>query len=184
MLRPVIRTQLAAPNFAHQLPTYRLLSTTSPAQDARAGPSANAPAKPHTIDPRWLTMIKRRIGKCMMFGLKPDQIDEGGKILQQLANDWRELIAGSEGFLTDKKRRSLFRHNVVWGEQVGDSCLYMDLQDVSELLLMSGSFGGLLGYYGKSFTCYIEPGPKLTVILGYALKSKSAFYFAVQTPLY
>jgi hypothetical protein len=54
-----------------------------------------------------------------MFGLKPAQIDEAGKVLQQLARDWRELIAGSEGFLTDEKRRSLYRHNVVWGEMVG-----------------------------------------------------------------
>lgn len=53
-----------------------------------------------------------------MFGLKPAQIDGGGQILQQLARDWRELLAGSEGFLTDEKRRGLFRHNVVWGEQV------------------------------------------------------------------
>lgn len=64
-----------------------------------------------------------------MFGLKPAQIDEGGQILQQLARDWRELLAGSEGFLTDEKRRSLFRHNVVWGEQVcSDTCrpLHLD----------------------------------------------------------
>lgn len=54
----------------------------------------------------------------MMFGLKPAQIEDAGKILQQLARDWRELIAGSEGFLTDEKRRSLYKHNVVWGEQV------------------------------------------------------------------
>ncbi|OQD90992.1 hypothetical protein PENANT_c001G05978 [Penicillium antarcticum] len=117
MLRPVLRTQLAAPILSYQIPACRLSSTTSSAQHARGTTSDHALAKPHTIDPRWLTMIKRRIGKCMMFGLKPDQVDEGGKILQQLANDWRELIAGSEGFLTDKKRRSLFRHNVVWGEQ-------------------------------------------------------------------
>jgi len=54
-----------------------------------------------------------------MFGLKPAQIEDAGKILQQLARDWRELIAGSEGFLTDEKRRALYRHNVVWGEMVG-----------------------------------------------------------------
>lgn len=54
----------------------------------------------------------------MMFGLKPAQIKESSKILQQLARDWRELVAGSEGYLTDEKRRSLFRHNVVWGEMV------------------------------------------------------------------
>lgn len=63
-------------------------------------------------------MMKRRVGKCMMFGLKPAQIEDAGKVLQQLARDWRELIAGSEGFLTDEKRRSLYKHNVVWGEQV------------------------------------------------------------------
>jgi hypothetical protein len=33
--------------------------------------------------------------------MKPSQIDEGGKILQQLAKEWRELVAGSEGFLTE-----------------------------------------------------------------------------------
>lgn len=54
----------------------------------------------------------------MMFGLKPAQIDDAGKVLQQLARDWRELIAGSEGFLTDEKRRGLYKQNVVWGEMV------------------------------------------------------------------
>lgn len=96
----------------------RYLSTTSPAQNASAPTSANTPVRPHGIDPRWLTMMKRRVGKCMMFGLKPAQVDDAGKILQQLARDWRELIAGSEGFLTDGKRRGLYRHNVVWGEMV------------------------------------------------------------------
>ncbi|KAJ5840743.1 uncharacterized protein N7525_005931 [Penicillium rubens] len=93
--------------------TRRLFSATSPTTFSQKLPdSASTP-----INPRWLTMTKRRVGKCMMFGMKPSQIDEGGKILQQLAKEWRELVAGSEGFLTDKKRRSLFRHNVVWGEQ-------------------------------------------------------------------
>ena len=59
-----------------------------------------------------------------MFGLKPEQITEGGKILRLLARDWREFLAGSEGFLTDEKRRSLFRHNVVWGEQVRSEKTY------------------------------------------------------------
>ncbi|KAF9248636.1 hypothetical protein DTO013E5_7240 [Penicillium roqueforti] len=88
----------------------RLFSATASAHSQNLPDSA-------PINPRWLTMTKRRIGKCLMFGMKPAQVDEGGKILQQLAKEWRELIAGSEGFLTDKKRRSLFRHSVVWGEQ-------------------------------------------------------------------
>lgn len=54
----------------------------------------------------------------MMFGLRPDQVQDAGQILQQLARDWRELVAGSEGYLTDEKHRGLFRQNVAWGEMV------------------------------------------------------------------
>jgi len=51
-----------------------------------------------------------------MWGLQPEQIQEAGSILQELARDWRELLAGSEGFLTDRTRRGLYRQEVVWGE--------------------------------------------------------------------
>jgi hypothetical protein len=80
--------------------------------------SSNTPSKAQPLDPRWLTLIKRRIGKCLMFGLKPTQVEEAGQILRQIARDWRELIAGSEGFLTGKTRRALFRHSLAWGEMV------------------------------------------------------------------
>ncbi len=53
-----------------------------------------------------------------MFGLKPAQVEEAGSILKEIARDWRELVAGSEGFLTGKRRRGLYRQNVVWGEMV------------------------------------------------------------------
>lgn len=83
-------------------------------------PNTSTPtkARPHTIDPRWLTITKRRIGKCLMFGLKPAQVDEAGKVLQRLARDWREFAAASEGFLTHATRRALFRRGVVWGDMV------------------------------------------------------------------
>jgi hypothetical protein len=54
-----------------------------------------------------------------MFGLKPGQVSEAGRILQRLARDWRELTAASEGFLTSATRRALFRRDVVWGDMVG-----------------------------------------------------------------
>ncbi|KAJ5781762.1 uncharacterized protein N7518_010245 [Penicillium psychrosexuale] len=108
--RSAFRAQLSVSISLCSNGTRRLFSATSSANGQNLPDSA-------PINPRWLTMTKRRIGKCLMFGMKPAQVDEGGKILQQLAREWRELIAGSEGFLTDKKRRSLFRHNVVWGEQ-------------------------------------------------------------------
>ncbi|KAH8697749.1 thioesterase-like superfamily-domain-containing protein [Talaromyces proteolyticus] len=90
--------------------------TTAPPRQQKSTSSTITLSKPHTVDPRWLTIIKRRIGKCLMFGLQPAQVDEAGLILRRIANDWRELIAGSEGFLTDETRRAVYRHNVVWGE--------------------------------------------------------------------
>ena len=57
----------------------------------------------------------------MMFGLKPHQIQDAGETLRLLARDWRELVAGSEGYLTDARRRSVYQHNVVWGEMVGST---------------------------------------------------------------
>ncbi|PGH09072.1 hypothetical protein GX51_00825 [Blastomyces parvus] len=80
-------------------------------------PLPHAPAA-REFDSRWLSTIKGRLGKCLAFGLKPNQIDEAGEVLQVLARNWRELTAGSEGFLTGVERQGLYRHNVVWGEMV------------------------------------------------------------------
>ena len=67
---------------------------------------------------RWLSDLKRRIGKCIVFGLKQEQVDEAGSILKIVAQDWRELIAGSEGFLTGQRRAGMEGREVVWGEMV------------------------------------------------------------------
>ncbi|KXT16088.1 hypothetical protein AC579_7128 [Pseudocercospora musae] len=72
---------------------------------------------PAPLNPRWLSDVKSRIGYCLMWGLQSQQVQEAGKILREVAQDWRELSAGSEGFLTSKQRRSTFRHQVTWGQQ-------------------------------------------------------------------
>ena len=71
-----------------------------------------------SLNPRWLSETKSRVGKCIMFGLKPHQTKEAGDILQEIAQDWRELVAGSEGYLTGEDRRGLYKQEVVWGEMV------------------------------------------------------------------
>lgn len=53
-----------------------------------------------------------------MFGLQPAQLDEVGSIMSIIAKDWRELVAGSEGFLVGQGRAGLESHAVVWGEMV------------------------------------------------------------------
>jgi len=70
-----------------------------------------------SLHPRWLSDTKSRIGKCITFGMPENLIDEAGQVLRELAQDWRNLVAGSEGFLTDRKRAGLHRHSIVWGEQ-------------------------------------------------------------------
>ncbi|OJD34749.1 rho guanine nucleotide exchange factor [Diplodia corticola] len=106
--RPLL-ARLAPP-----LPVYRRLPCayySSASGDAAASPATS-------LSPRWLSDIKSRIGKCITFGLQPEQTDAAGSMLKELARDWRELVAGSEGFLTEKSRRGLYRQEVVWGEMV------------------------------------------------------------------
>ncbi|KAL9132130.1 MAG: hypothetical protein Q9217_000064 [Psora testacea] len=88
-----------------------------------SGPSSTACSKPNSSDAvlpafpaRWLPDLKVRLGKCIIFGLSNPQIDEAGDILRTVAQDWRELLAGSEGFLTGKGRAGCEGKEVVWGD--------------------------------------------------------------------
>lgn len=69
------------------------------------------------INPRWLSDTKARIGKCVTFGMSSELVDQAAKTLREISADWRNLVAGSEGFLTDPKRAGLHKHAIVWGEQ-------------------------------------------------------------------
>ncbi|OSS46432.1 hypothetical protein B5807_08515 [Epicoccum nigrum] len=83
-------------------PQCRFTSTETPATEK--------------LSPRWLSDVRARIGKCIMFGIDDMQTNEAGSILQEISSDWRELLAGSEGFLTGEEYRGLYRQEVVWGE--------------------------------------------------------------------
>lgn len=109
-MRRVACTALATPPSlllpARRAPSfYRLHSTNSAPITA-------------SLSPRWLSDLKTRIGKCIQFGISNEQTKEAGAILQEMGDNWRDLMAGSEGFLTGKGRWGLYRHQVVWGEMV------------------------------------------------------------------
>ena len=76
------------------LSLLRTLSATLPPRRTYSTPAQAAPA----VTARTLSDLRFRIGKCLSFGLGPTQIYEAGRVLQRLAKDWRELLAGSEGF--------------------------------------------------------------------------------------
>ncbi|PYH91473.1 Thioesterase/thiol ester dehydrase-isomerase [Aspergillus ellipticus CBS 707.79] len=136
----------------HSLLGTRLFSVSNPSRSAPSSNPETTPKRPHGIDPRWLTMMKCRIGRCMMFGLKPPQIQEAGEILQQIARDWRELIAGSEGYLTDETRRGLFQQSVAWGE--------MDSMGHVNNVTYSRYAETARVYYTRNFALHIDPARK------------------------
>lgn len=82
------------------------------------------------LSPRWLSNLKRRIGKCIIFGLQPSQIIQAGRILRTVAKDWKELVAGSEGYLVGRGRAGLERHKVSWGEMVGP-CFLLTMAQIA-----------------------------------------------------
>ncbi|KAH9880105.1 hypothetical protein J1614_002131 [Plenodomus biglobosus] len=82
----------------------------------RYASSSTDAAATATLSPRWLSDVKTRIGKCIKSGMSPGQTQEAGSILHEVNQDWRELVAGSEGFLTGERWRGLYRQEVVWGE--------------------------------------------------------------------
>ena len=82
-----------------------------------SAPNTSRPANA-ALSPRWLSDLKQRVGKCIIFGLTPPQVDEAGRILRTVARDWRELVAGIEGFLVGRNRAELERYKVNWGEMV------------------------------------------------------------------
>jgi hypothetical protein len=95
--------------------------TTSLLASTRRYQSTAATAQ---LSPRWLSDLKTRIGACISFGLTPAQTAVAGSILDEVAQDWRELVAGSEGYLTSPSRRGLHRWPVAWGEQDSMVCLH------------------------------------------------------------
>jgi hypothetical protein len=105
MPAPITRASVPVPSRASRPMQCRLSSTQAPATEK--------------LSPRWLSDVRARIGKCIMFGINDAQTSEAGSILQEVSSDWRELLAGSEGFLTGQEYRGLYRQEVVWGEMVG-----------------------------------------------------------------
>ncbi|KAL5044760.1 hypothetical protein BDW71DRAFT_185342 [Aspergillus fruticulosus] len=179
---PALRTQrltsVLAPRRSAAIRPFSVSPQPSNAQ--REAPSSKP--KPHDIDPRWLTLTKRRVGRCMMFGLKPHQVQEAGDIVRQIARDWRELIAGSEGYLTDATRRGLFRQSVAWGEMDSmghvNNVTYVRYAETARV------------YFTRNFAQHIDPAHKTEWMnlvsnkgLGIILRSiKIDYKFPMQYP--
>jgi hypothetical protein len=111
---------LRAANIAAMFSTMRRTSARLPQRHVITSfrcYQSTASAANTQLSPRWLSDVKTRVGACITFGLTPPQMALAGSILEEIADNWRELVAGSEGYLTSPIRRSLHRWPVAWGEQ-------------------------------------------------------------------
>ncbi|KAK3308288.1 thioesterase-like superfamily-domain-containing protein [Chaetomium strumarium] len=92
------------------------VSSARPSATPTTTTSDNSAAKPPPLPPsRWITELRTRVGKCLLFGCNSQQISQAAGVMRALATEWRELLAGSEGFLTGG-RRGLDGREIVWGE--------------------------------------------------------------------
>ncbi|KAK5372328.1 hypothetical protein LTR20_001355 [Exophiala xenobiotica] len=115
--------------------------------------SAHAPSPEQSktaLSSRWLSDTKARVGKCITFGMSDSLVDKAGRILRVLGHDWRAIVAGSEGYLTDPKRAGLHRHNIVWGEQ--DS-----MGHVNNVMYVRYAESGRCNTM-RNFAKYVDPG--------------------------
>ncbi|KAH8157765.1 hypothetical protein CIB48_g10480 [Xylaria polymorpha] len=92
-------------------PRVKLIASFCAPRPQPVTPALSQPPPPA----RWVSDVRARIGKCISFGCDAAQIQRAAGVLGILANEWRALSAGSEGFLTGRLR-GLENQQVVWGE--------------------------------------------------------------------
>ncbi|KAJ6189675.1 hypothetical protein N7519_004583 [Penicillium mononematosum] len=143
--KSALRAHLSASIPLYSNGTRRLFSATSPTTFSQKLPdSASTP-----INPRWLTMAKRRVGKCMMFGMKPAQIDEGGRFYSNWprnggnwslgARDFSRIRNGAQGHVNNVTYvRYAETARVNWTRNIGN---YIDTANKKEWINMLGSTG-------------------------------------------
>ncbi|KAB5576064.1 thioesterase-like superfamily-domain-containing protein [Coniochaeta sp. 2T2.1] len=114
-LRPSFSSSCARPS---ALPWGRSLSSSSPAtpHSSPANEAHHSSRIPPPPPQRWVSDLRARVGRCVTFGCNAAQIQRAAGVVRVLAEEWRSLTAGSEGFLSGG-RRGLEGQKVVWGEQ-------------------------------------------------------------------
>ncbi|KAK3366124.1 thioesterase-like superfamily-domain-containing protein [Lasiosphaeria ovina] len=92
-------------------PPFAVRLSSSRATDGSSSSLLPPPPPPS----RWITELRTRVGRCISFGCDNQQISRAAAVARAIALEWRDLLAGSEGFLTGG-RRGLDRQKIAWGE--------------------------------------------------------------------
>lgn len=76
------------------------------------------PIAQNSPNPRWLSELQGRVDRLLAKNLQAKEAQEAGNISGYVKENWLELLAGREGYLTGKEWRGLDRQAVVWGDMV------------------------------------------------------------------
>ena len=108
-----------APRALCSRPYHNLFRPSIVRQFSHSSHHAQAPTTPPTesLNPRWLSDLKTRLGKCIHFGMNEAQTTTAGLLLAEVTRDWRSLLAGSEGYLTHPLRAGISSVPINWGDQ-------------------------------------------------------------------
>ncbi|KAK4203035.1 thioesterase-like superfamily-domain-containing protein [Triangularia verruculosa] len=107
------RGYLSLPAYARSL--QRSLSLSPPSRLNQSPTPATTGENPPPPPKQWIPDLRARLGKCIIFGCSNAQISRAASVLRALAVEWKDLVAGSEGFLTGG-RRGLDGRQIAWGE--------------------------------------------------------------------
>lgn len=81
----------------------------------------NRAPPPHTStpsNPRWFAELQDQLKQLRSEPYPPECMQRAQRLFQYSETNWLELLAGREGFLTEKKWRALDSHQVFWGDMV------------------------------------------------------------------
>lgn len=72
-----------------------------------------------------------RLGYMTNNGISHQSAPQVAEILKAMCNEWRDLVAGSEGFLTSENRRGVSGRAVEWGDMVSSvsQCVFVKCAD-------------------------------------------------------
>ncbi len=97
-------------------PMRAFLSISRCSQSAATNTASTVDAPIEPLPSRWLPDLRSRIKKLQESS--PAQADKASAISRDLDSRWLDLIAGSEGFLTQPEWRGLDRREIIWGDIV------------------------------------------------------------------
>ncbi|KAJ3543634.1 hypothetical protein NM208_g3474 [Fusarium decemcellulare] len=68
------------------------------------------------LSSRWFSDLQARIGQLRSSDNAPECVKQAEELYQHTTENWIELLAGREGFITDKSWRGLDHYQLLWGD--------------------------------------------------------------------